>query len=769
MSHRLTTFFRQWWLVLLLGLPSSSVLATVYNCSTVQQIRDAMAAAVAGDEIVIAPGVYTASDVAVSGSSAHFYSTANGTASNPIIIRSQSAANPAMLSGSNTANLTVLRIKGNYWIIRDLRVSTAQKGIVLDASNHCQIINCEVFQTGSEAIHVRDGSDYTLIENCWVHDTGLNSPGFGEGIYIGSDRSVWTTYDPYVSHTTVRHCKIGPNVAAEAFDIKEGTSETIVEHCEIDATGISGENFADSFIDLKGIRTYVRYNTFNRNNATNLTHGIAAIFRDVALSCYEHAIHNNVFNMNISSGNIVQANMNTSDVYAWNNTRNPSGSNYNSRVIASCCPPWYSPPAICNAPSNLNTSNVGQNSVTFTWTAATGASNYSLRYRVVGAPLWTIVNNLTGTNYVQSGLSANTTYEWALRSGCGATQSGYVAGSSFTTTSGASCNVPTGLNVSNITSSSVTLSWNSVSGANDYDLRYRMAGAGTWTNVNDLTTTSYNLNGLNASTTYEWEIRADCGTTQSNYTAGSNFTTASGGNNTVVVYDDALTTGWNNHSYTGTYDFANTNPVQVGNYSIKATYGAWGGVNIKRSTDLNLSGFNNIRFWARGEGNYLIRLRLDTNLGFKDYEFTTSTSWQQITVPLSTLGNPSTVKGIVLQSRSSQAGRIVYYDQIEFSSNAGSMTTSVVPVWEEVTELRVFPNPVQQRQLQIEWRNNGPAELGELVWYDMTGRQLAREAITLDNVITIRQVTLPVKLAPGIYLLRIQGQTRQAQERVVVH
>jgi hypothetical protein len=93
-----------------------------------------------------------------------------------------------------------------------------------------------------------------------VHHTGLVMPGYGEAIYWNTDKGSWSTYDPDVSHTTVRNCTLGPYVAAEAVDIKEGASEMIIEYNTFDATGISGSHYADSFVDLKGIRSYIRNN-----------------------------------------------------------------------------------------------------------------------------------------------------------------------------------------------------------------------------------------------------------------------------------------------------------------------------------------------------------------------------------------------------------------------------------------------------------------------------------------------------------------------------
>ncbi|WP_421895907.1 cellulose binding domain-containing protein [Marinoscillum sp.] len=349
--------------------------ATVYNCSTVSEIQNALANAQAGDEIIIASGTYESS---ASVNAAYYYGGANGTAANPITIRSASASNKAHLKGNSISSKTVLRIEGDYWIVKDLELSYAQKGLVFDNSNYSQAINCAVHNVGNEAIHIRDGSDHVTIDGCSVYNTGNVNAGFGEGIYIGTDKGSWSSYDPYVDYTTVKNCSIGPDVRAEAFDIKEGTQETVIEYNTVDGSGISGANYADSFIDLKGTRTYVRYNTFNQNGESIITKGIAAIDRSVSLSCYEHAVHDNTFNMDASSDNIVEAYSGTSDVHAWNNTRNPSGDMYNSGVSTTSCPTWYSgcggggnqPPTVSiSSPSGGATYTAGDN-VTITASAS---------------------------------------------------------------------------------------------------------------------------------------------------------------------------------------------------------------------------------------------------------------------------------------------------------------------------------------------------------------------------------------------------------------
>lgn len=91
-----------------------------------------------------------------------------------------------------------------------------------------------------------------------------------------------------------------------------------------------------------------------------------------------------------------------------------------------------------------------------------------------------------------------------------------------------SCGAPASQSASNITTTSATLSWSAVSGATAYNLQWKLASAGTYTTVSNLTTTSYNLTGLSAATAYNYRVQAVCGANSGNYTTASTFTTASG-------------------------------------------------------------------------------------------------------------------------------------------------------------------------------------------------------------------------------------------------
>ena len=222
--------------------------------SNVQELKDALKVASAGDEIILKEGKYQ-DDTGWT----PFSSGGEGSKDNPIIVRSENPESMSEIMGTDTANNIALHITGDYWIIKDLKISTAQKGIVLDNSNNSVISNCEVYNIGSEGVHFRDNSSYCTIKDSYIHDTGMVSKGYGEGVYIGSYYEE-IKYNHSCDYNTVQRCTF-KNISAEHVDVKEQTTGTLIEDCIMYGDGMSGENYADSFVDISGNGCIVRNNT----------------------------------------------------------------------------------------------------------------------------------------------------------------------------------------------------------------------------------------------------------------------------------------------------------------------------------------------------------------------------------------------------------------------------------------------------------------------------------------------------------------------------
>ena len=234
------------------------------------ELQSALENVQAGDEIILQPGIYQA-DTASNRWKA-FPAEASGTAEQHIIIRSADPENPAVISGNSTKSKCALYITGSFWEIRNLKITEACKGIFLAKSEYSIISGCELYDIGDEAIHIIDNSSHNLVEYCFIHDTGKETPKYGEGVYIGSAKNA-TDYGFECHFNTVRGCRFGPNITADHVDIKEFTRGNLVEYCTFDGTGISGENGGDSFVEIKGNDTIVRYNTGYRNGCEKQLYG----------------------------------------------------------------------------------------------------------------------------------------------------------------------------------------------------------------------------------------------------------------------------------------------------------------------------------------------------------------------------------------------------------------------------------------------------------------------------------------------------------------
>jgi hypothetical protein len=182
-------------------------------------------------------------------------------------------------------------------------------------------------------------------------------------------------------------------------------------------------------------------------------------------------------------------------------------------------------PDECAVPSGLSASSIGETSATLSWNSVSGAESYDVRYKATSASSWTTTNR-TSTSYSVSGLSASTEYEFQVRTNCSDGSSDYSASSTFTTDDPVptTCDVPTNLAASNITGSSAKLSWTAVSGAESYDVRYKMVYNSNWTSVNTVSA-SYNLSGLSPFAQYEFQVRTNCSSGSSDYSDSENFMT----------------------------------------------------------------------------------------------------------------------------------------------------------------------------------------------------------------------------------------------------
>ncbi|GAA3436844.1 right-handed parallel beta-helix repeat-containing protein [Kutzneria kofuensis] len=231
--------------------------ASTINVGNAAELIAALKAAKPGDTIQLADGDY----------GDQFIATTSGTASAPITLVGSAKAvlhDPKFKLGdtdcpSGQTGYGLWLQGANYWNLKGFSVTKSKKGIVLDGASHVTIDGVSVHDIGYEGVHFRKSSSYGVIKNSTVYNTGTEEPGYGEGVYLGSANSNWECYganggkDPDASnYIQVLNNKIGPNVAAEGIDVKEGTHDGVIDGNTLDGTGEKNQHDADSTMDIKG-------------------------------------------------------------------------------------------------------------------------------------------------------------------------------------------------------------------------------------------------------------------------------------------------------------------------------------------------------------------------------------------------------------------------------------------------------------------------------------------------------------------------------------
>ena len=182
------------------------------------------------------------------------------------------------------------------------------------------------------------------------------------------------------------------------------------------------------------------------------------------------------------------------------------------------------------APTNPIASS-DESSVTVTWEPVAGASGYDLE--IDGK-----VYNVKGTSYRVTGLKPDTYYSYRIRANNTDGSSSYSRAKTLKTTS-----MPPETVKETRSQTSITLRWDRVSGASNYDLLFN----GTTYRVTD---TSKTISGLTANTSYNYQIRVNTTDGSSSYSPVKTVKTlpyAPAAYPTVkaVAAADAVTLTWN--------------------------------------------------------------------------------------------------------------------------------------------------------------------------------------------------------------------------------
>jgi len=411
-----------------------------------------------------------------------------------------------------------------------------------------------------------------------------------------------------------------------------------------------------------------------------------------------------------------------------NQTHTDPGINWNWATYYNLINPSNS----CTAPNAPTVANITTNSTRISWNAPSGATSYSVQYKLSSASTWTTVTSTTNALFLQN-LTAGSTYNVKVATVCGSNTSAYstitnfsTIASTFTacngsfTDSGGSGNYS---NTENYTFTiaptgaySVTLTFNSFGVEANYDYMYIYNGTstsapliGTYTGTNSPGTITANSGAVTIkftsdNATVSWGYSADwsCSTTPpcglpsnltstniTNNAATLNWNLVSGATSYNVEYKPNGSTSWNSlSSSTNSLNLTNLSASTVYNWQVTAicsanSSSAVSGTNFTTQappctapsalTANGISATAATLNWTAGSGAVNFTLQ---------YKLSSATTWTTVTTStntysLSGLSNCSTYNWQVMQNCS--GGSTAYVSGANFTTlNPTCATTTGV-------------------------------------------------------------------------------------------
>ena len=241
--------------------------------STWSQLQSAVANISAGTVIKMNPGTYTVPwSMPVK---------ATGTSSKPAWI---CGSRSAILTGEGVGTNGGFRVdKSSYLRISGMTVRGSQKGISVMNSNHVAVSDVLVEHVGEEAVHLKNNTSDSVVIGNTIRETGLLTPAYGEGVYVGTSKLNWCAYNGCKADASNRNAIVSNNISktsSEPIDLKEGAVDGTVWGNTINGAGMKSGNTlisvqSDNWVVAKntgsnakvdGIQVWQVYDVWGKNN-----------------------------------------------------------------------------------------------------------------------------------------------------------------------------------------------------------------------------------------------------------------------------------------------------------------------------------------------------------------------------------------------------------------------------------------------------------------------------------------------------------------------
>ncbi|MBD5407725.1 MAG: fibronectin type III domain-containing protein [Treponema sp.] len=259
-----------------------------------------------------------------------------------------------------------------------------------------------------------------------------------------------------------------------------------------------------------------------------------------------------------------------------------------------------------SAPQNVTAEATSSASIKVSWNPVSNATGYEVYYSEYSSISYaSLLDNTTSTSTTATGLKANTKYYFWVKAANSTTTSDYSSYAYATTKFLA----PTGLTATAASLSSIKLSWNSVSGATEYQVYYSedssISNASllcTTTPTSTSTSTFTTAIGLKENTTYYFWVKAANSTTTSDYSSYAYATTICSPTGLIATAasSSSIKLSWNSVSSATTYY------VYKSESSSSSTASVVSAVTSTSTTVTGLKANTKYYFWVKAATNTTI-------------------------------------------------------------------------------------------------------------------------------------------------------------------
>jgi hypothetical protein len=197
-----------------------------------------------GDELVLRGGIYS--------QSCRRAITVNGTAAAPIVIRAAAGERAVLTRPADTMDTqnNIEIVASSYLTIRGLAFQGGSSGVRIMGGHHISMEDCEIFETGNNAIAVNyDSADALVFRGNHIHHTGLSvaAPTEGEGFYLGCNHDTCRVTNSVIEGNYIHHLRGTSDGGNDGIEIKVGSYGNLVRHNVIHDT-IIGRRYPCIFV-----------------------------------------------------------------------------------------------------------------------------------------------------------------------------------------------------------------------------------------------------------------------------------------------------------------------------------------------------------------------------------------------------------------------------------------------------------------------------------------------------------------------------------------